>query len=364
MKFIHKSVKKSYTIGHNENEYVDTYVFFLEKGLGISEKSTTFATPEPAKPLNDAQMCGSFYFYPMSNRSAFQKPYTSAHDLVCLLLSRGLKVTEPAQAERYLEFIGYYRLSAYMYPLLQIPKEQHRYKPDATFSQVMMLYRFDKKLRLLIFNEIEKIEVAVRSAIVNIGSEMMGNPFWMTDSNNFIDAAKFRHTMDLIDAELNRSREDFIVHFKQTYSNAYPPAWILAEVLPFGVITNIFSNIKVARIKKAIARRFGLHVAPFESWLTIVTLTRNSCCHHARVWNKQNTIRPMLPNHITGNWITLPTDTLRIYFDLCIIKYFLDTISPNNDMKSKIYALLSDFPEIDTAAMGMPQGWEGEPLWL
>ena len=149
-----------------------------------------------------------------------------------------------------------------MYPLLQMPKEQHRYKLDATFSQVMMLYRFDKKLRLLIFNEIEKIEVAVRSAIVNIGSDMMGNPFWMTDSSNFIDAAKFRHTMDLIDAELHRSREDFIVHFKQTYSDAYPPAWILAEVLPFGVITNIFSNIKVARIKKSIARRFGLQVAP------------------------------------------------------------------------------------------------------
>jgi abortive infection bacteriophage resistance protein len=35
-----------------------------------------------------------------------------------------------------------------------------------------MIYRFDKKLRLLIFNEIEKIEVAVRCAIVNIGSEM------------------------------------------------------------------------------------------------------------------------------------------------------------------------------------------------
>ena len=94
----------------------------------------------------------------------------------------------------------------------------------------MMLYRFDKKLRLLIFNEIEKIEVAVRSAIVNIGSDMTGNPFWMTDGSNFIDAAKFRHTMDLIDAELHRSREDFIVHFKQTYSDAYPPAWILASI--------------------------------------------------------------------------------------------------------------------------------------
>ena len=154
----------------------------------------------------------------MSNRIPFQKPYASAHDLVSLLQSRGLTIADTAKAERYLEFIGYYRLSAYMYPLLQMPKEQHRYKPNTTFDQVMMLYRFDKKLRLLIFNEIEKIEVAVRSAIVNIGSDMTGNPFWMTDGSNFIDAAKFRHTMDLIDAELHRSREDFIVHFKQTYS--------------------------------------------------------------------------------------------------------------------------------------------------
>ena len=68
------------------------------------------------------------------------------------------------------------------------------------------------------------IEVAVRSAIVNIGSDMTGKPFWMTDGNNFIDAAKFRHTMDLTDAELHRSREDFTVHFKQTCSDTYSPS--------------------------------------------------------------------------------------------------------------------------------------------
>ena len=259
--------------------------------------------------------------------------------------------------------IGYYRLSAYMYPLLQMPKELHRYKPGTSFSQVMMLYRFDKKLRLLIFNEIEKIEVAVRSAIVNFGSELTGNPFWMTDAANFINMGKFRHTMDLIDGELNRSREDFITHFKNTYSDAYPPAWILAEVLPFGVLTNIFSNLKNIRIKKRVSQRFGLQVAPFESWLTIVTLTRNSCCHHARIWNKQNTIRPMLPNRMQFSWIALPTDALRIYFNLCIIKYFLNIISLRNDMKAKMLSLLAEYPNIDTSAMGFPAGWECESLW-
>lgn len=144
----------------------------------------------------------------MNNKIPFLKPYTSAHDLVRLLQSRGLIVSDTAKAESYLEYIGYYRLSAYMYPLLQMPKEQHHYKPNTTFEQVMMLYRFDKKLRLLIFNEIEKIEVAVRSVIVNIGCSMTGNPFWMTDGSNFIDMGRFQRTMDLIDTELHRSRED------------------------------------------------------------------------------------------------------------------------------------------------------------
>ena len=134
---------------------------------------------------------GRFFYIRMTNRIKFHKPYTSPQDLVSLLQSRGLTISNTARAERYLEFIGYYRLSAYMYPLLQMPKEQHVYKTGASFDKVLMLYRFDKKLRLLIFNEIEKIEVAVRSAIVNTGSEFTGDPFWMTNSANFASHKAF-----------------------------------------------------------------------------------------------------------------------------------------------------------------------------
>ena len=65
---------------------------------------------------------GRFIFVPMANRIPFQKPYTNSHDLVALLQSRGLAVADSIKAERYLEYIDYYRLSAYMYPLLRMPK--------------------------------------------------------------------------------------------------------------------------------------------------------------------------------------------------------------------------------------------------
>lgn len=299
----------------------------------------------------------------MATTIPFNKSYSNPHDLIALLKSRGLLVSNDDKAEHYLEHIGYYRLSAYMYPLLGMPKDQHLYKSGASFSKVMMLYRFDKKFRLFLFNEIEKIEVAVRSTIVNVASSMIGDPFWMTDSNNFTDQNRFNRTLSLIDNELRHTREDFIAHFRKTYSNSYPPAWILSEILPLGVMTNIYSNIKNKKIKKRISQTFDLQIDPFESWLTIITVTRNSCCHHSRVWNKIYSIRATLPNRMTRPWITLPTDCLRIYFTICIIKYFLDIISPDNDMLAKLRWLFVDFPEIDLAAMGFPHGWELEPLW-
>lgn len=301
---------------------------------------------------------------PVATRILFSKTYTEENSLIVLLQSRGLSITDESKAKHYLTYIGYYRLSAYMYPLLRFPKDQHLYKKGATFDKVMMLYRFDKKLRLLLFNEIEKIEVAVRSAIVKHGCEVTNDPFWMTTLSNFSNPVKYNKTIRLIEDELNHFKEDFITHFKETYSDSYPPAWMLSEILPLGVMTNIYSNIKNKKIKKRVSQSFHLQIAPFESWMTIVTLTRNLCCHHARVWNKQNALQPMIPRIIVRPWINLPTDTLRIYFDMCIIKYFLDIISPNNDMLAKMQSLFAEYPEVDLGALGFPSGnWQDEPLW-
>ena len=70
-----------------------------------------------------------------------------------------------------------------------------------------------------------------------------------------------------------------------------------------------------------------------------------------------------MPIRMSRPWITLPTDPLKVYFDMCIIKYFLDIISPNNDMLDKMNKLFAAFPEIDKVALGFPVGWENEPLW-
>ena len=293
----------------------------------------------------------------------YTKTYTSPSQLVSLLQSRGLCIENAARTENYLRHIGYYRFSAYLYPLLTTPKENHVFKSGATFNQALTMYRFDRHLRLLMFNQIEKIEVAVRSAIVNITSRETGNPFWMTDPSCFYDESQFAKTKQLIDAELSKSREEFIEHFRETYDNPYPPAWMLAEILPLGVLTRIYDNIKSNQIRKKIAQEFSLTVPVFKSWMTIVTVTRNNCCHHSRVWNRTFALRALTMRRMTRQWIDKPVNQQKVFFSLCIVKYFLDIISPNNDMTEKIRSLLSEYPSIDVNAMGFPQGWKNEPLW-
>lgn len=100
----------------------------------------------------------------------YTKTYSEPSDLIALLKSRGMTIDNEAKAQQYLKRIGYYRMSAYFYPLLAMPKEDHQYKVGSTFRQALDMYRFDRQLRLLIFNQIEKIEVAVRSAMVSVMS--------------------------------------------------------------------------------------------------------------------------------------------------------------------------------------------------
>lgn len=335
---------------------------FFAEILVLSENRRTFAPLEPTKPLHNAQIGGSFFLY-KGMLAHYSEPSLSAAQMIQKLQSDGLQFTDTKRAERYMQTIGYFRLKAYMHPFLLTPKSAHHFKPDTYFDYVLLLYRFDKKLRLLIFNELEKIEVALRCAIVNTVTDNSGSIFWMTEAQHFSSSARYEQSITLIRKELSATREDFVVNFRRTYADPFPPSWIVAEILPLGILTNIFTNLKSTSLQKAVAQSFALPLPVFISWLTTITLMRNACCHHARVWNKDNSITPSIPKHITKPWVSIIPNPNRVYYNLCIIRYLLNIISPNNDMTVKLQSLLAAFPAIDISAMGFPANWLSEDLW-
>ena len=295
---------------------------------------------------------------------SFNQNFTLPHDLISALKTNGLSIQDEQRAISYLNNIGYFRLSAYFYPLLKKPKTDGAFKFGTTFDMALDMYRFDRKLRILLFNEIEKIEVAIRSTMNNWISDGLGDVFWMTEAKYFNNPSFFAKRLDIIEAELDNSDEDFIIRFKNNYSNPYPPAWMIAEIIPFGVLCKTFNDLKYKSIKKKIAGYFGLSLPVFSSWTISLVNLRNLCGHHNRTWNKQLPINSHVLNNPAFPWVNLAsTDIKRIYFRICIIKYLLFTVSPNNTFTQKLKALLDDFPTIDIKVMGFPPNWHSEPLW-
>ena len=285
-------------------------------------------------------------------------------DLISLLKQRRLAIPNEQKTVNYLSNIGYFRLSAYLYPLLKEPKSSHLYKDGVTFDMALDMYRFDRKLRVLLFNEIEKIEVAIRSAITNLISDPLGDVFWMTDPRNFKSPVIFTKTTDIIRSEINKSKEEFIIHFQSKYTNPFPPAWMIAEIIPLGALYNIFNNLKSKSLKKKISTFFKLSLPAFTSWMLILSNLRNLCGHHVRIWNKEISLIATDPLKHTFPWIdSSQTDAKRIYYRICIIKYLLFTVSPNNTFTEKLKSLLAAYPTIDVKAMGFPAEWQHEPLW-
>ena len=322
--------------------------------------------PVPAKPLNNAQISGPFYFIYLLiyMKVNYTKTFALPQDLIPLLKNRGLIISDEQKAVSYLTNIGYYRLSAYCHPLLKEPKSDHIYKDGATFDLVMNMYRFDRKLRILLFNEIEKIEVTIRSILTNYVCEASHDVFWMTDSQCFLNPAVFSKTLTLIQGEIDKTKEEFIAHFQNKYSNPYPPAWMIAEIVTLGILCVTYNNLKSRTIQKKIAAYFRLPATVFSSWIMILANLRNLCGHHIRIWNKENPLVPAPLKSPAFPWIdSSTTDMKRIYYRICIIKYLLFTVSPNNTFTQKLKSLLEEYPTIDTKAMGFPADWQDEPLW-
>ena len=169
--------------------------FFLLYILRNAEEFVLLHHENPQASLQCSNR-GSF-FLSLHMSALFPKKYNSPEELVALLVQRGLAIDDINIASQYIRNIGYYRLSAYLYPLLDMPKEKQQFKSNSHFNKALELYRFDKKLRLFLFNEIEKIEVSFRSNLANMVAEETGNMFWITDSSLFANTNKYNKTLEL-----------------------------------------------------------------------------------------------------------------------------------------------------------------------
>lgn len=300
----------------------------------------------------------------------FAKPPLTIEDQLALWQGRGLHVPDEQRALRYLSVISYYRLSAYSLPF-QIAGDGHNFIPEAEFDDILDLYVFDRKLRLILLDAIERIEVAFRARMTQVLGEHHGSHAYL-DTQIF--DSRYNHSWLLKQVEnkcQQRQAETFIKHYRRKYREPeLPPIWMVMEILTFKEISVLFSQLRLKEDKKAISKFWTLPDAVLRSWFRALSDLRNTCARQSRTWNREFGSRPLVPKKVPSVWpdlSSLPTTgidpTRRLYYFLVVIEYLLRRINPSSSWHRRIIDLFEEHPDVSREHMGIPDQWEKEPFW-
>ena len=322
--------------------------------------------------------------------TTYQKPFLSFEAQLQLLKARGLGVTDETTALDYLRRIGYYRLSAYWYPFREASLQQDpiskkltvvrgdRFVEGVRFQDVLDLYVFDKRLRLLLLDAIERIEIAVRVDIAHLLGEhdafahtnpglLHGN--FTKKINPKTGKTDYQDWIEKYNGLVARSKEDFVKHYRSKYGTPLP-IWVAVELWDFGLLSTFYQGMAIGD-KEQIAAKYGLsNWKTMASWLRTINHVRNIAAHHSRLWNKNLVDQPKMPDpgeipafdRVTGK----PDVTSRVYGVLCILAHLMLTICPNSSWRGRLTQMIQDFPavpKVSAADMGCPPDWGDHAFW-
>ncbi|MEW5835560.1 MAG: Abi family protein [Pseudomonadota bacterium] len=317
----------------------------------------------------------------------YARPWKSFGEQLELLKARGMAVDDEPAAASYLSRIGYYRLSAYWYPfrvwsMLQeagtgriTHQRTDAFQDGTRFVDAVNLYLFDKKLRLIALDALERIEVALRVDIAYLLGER--NTFAHLDpaelhpgfAGKLQRDGRTAHEVwrDRYQQLVARSKEEFVKHYHQKHGRDLP-IWVAIEVWDFGTMSQLFAMMQVAD-KARIAAKYGISDwRVFQSWLRSLSYLRNLVAHHSRLWNRNVVEQPKLPAAGEIAWCDAfagKTDLLaKSFLLLAICRHMVRRICPGTAWHLRVADHLRSFPEQrvaqprSVADMGTPPGWE------
>lgn len=327
-------------------------------------------------------------------KNNYPKEWKSFENQLDLVESRGLSVTDRACALTCLERIGYYRLSGYWYAFRERaeaarlgegskrPKNVRidkvaldEFKAGATFEQAVDLYVFDKKLRMLVMDALERIEIALRVDISHTLAELdkfaylkseCFHPKFSQLLNDKTGLTKHHAWLSKHAQLITRSKEEFVRHNKEKYG--LPLAiWVACEVWDFGTMSTLYDGL-LEDTQDRISVQYGISNGRlFATWLRSLNYLRNVCAHHSRLWNRNIVEQPKLPDTSELAWINVFENDQharsRCFLQLCMIKHLMGLIHPNSEWSERLEKHLKDFPDLshlglNLYGMGASENWE------
>ncbi len=320
----------------------------------------------------------------------YTKPALTLEQQADQLISRGL-TADTQQLIGRLKVVNYYRLTGYLHPFRvrdAAGRVTDAFVPGTTLDTVWRRYNFDRRLRIILLDAVERIEVAVRTRIVYHFVQAHGpfgylqarnlprfrkRSFWDRLWRNFrsltrckgLERSEYRHWLTKLLNEKNRASEPFVKHFSSAYGDEHLPLWMACELMSCETALQMAYGVDTEIIRMA-AADFGFPDQQLLSWTKAIFALRNACAHHARVWNRSFGVKPSVPGkNKNPKWHTHPgfaPDRAGLMMTVC--HFWLGKVSPTTKWKQRLFALFDEYPEIPLREMGLPADWRSHPLWI
>lgn len=303
-----------------------------------------------------------------TRKAPYTKQPTSFAGQVALLEGRGLVIGDKSKAEFYLSQLNYYRFTAYCLPYEQ-NHASHQFVAGTSFDDVLNLYIFDRELRLLALDAIERIEVSLRTQLAYHLSHRHQTAHPHLKPELFHDPLMYGSSITRLANEVRSSREEFVKHLTRKYEEQLPPVWAVVELMTMGQLSKWFANIKQRADRQAISKAYGLDEKVLVSFCEHLSLVRNHCAHHSRLWNRDFTKTMRLPRkgppELLASLRALADSDrrLRKLYNTCVmLAYLMEVICGPTHWKDKLMALIQHH-HIEVSKMGFPSNWQRLPIW-
>lgn len=317
--------------------------------------------------------------------STYDKPHLTLDEQASLLQSRGMSLNRPKAVE-WLGMIGYYRLSGYWYSyrVLVDGARTDQFLESTSLEQVVDLYDFDRRLKLLMLDALERIEIGMRCRVgytlglrgsyahldpANFDRKFTKVPPLPEDPDEVPELSHYDDWVTKVEVAQERSHEDFVTHFRTKYDGRLP-TWVVTELLDFGGLSVLYQGL-AASDRNRIAAELGVTDAKggngpgVANWMHLMNYVRNVCAHHSRFWN-QNMSRQVAPKSLRSidrlsHVAELnESDLARPYPAICVVAYMLRQIDPEATWASRLIELVQSRLPLSgrhPSEMGMPADW-------
>lgn len=282
------------------------------------------------------------------------KPFHSLEEQAEKILSRNCKGEREFITEK-LRYVNYYRLTGYLYPFRKRGEGgivEEEFVEGTAFERIWELYRFDRRLRLLLLDAIERIEIGIRTCIAYRWAESCANAGISNPQGRDACYRKRKineELLKIIQKQYDRSKDRCAIHHKEIWKilNVKDlPVWVFVEFTTFDNLRLLSKDCLKPQVAKKVASDFSFSDEnKFYSMLNLLREVRNTCAHHGMIWNKpwekESTRTPLAPD-LPGHPVPPADYKKRIAYILLCCSLLLKTIIPDSAWRNRVIGLLDE----------------------